>query len=484
MSTLLESLDARVNPVWIKEVRQALRGKLFRVGYIVTLLVAGVASTVAAAETTDRVGMGLFLVGYGALATAILGLVPFAAFYATPSDREARSLDLILLSGLTPGQIARGRLLGAGTQSALFFCAFLPFLSLAGVLPGVDLLAALILLVSLFFYSLGVSAASIALGLILRNRLVRALVGLWLSGVLFYLVAGATISAASLLERPQELLDDDAALVLTGMLVPALLMLVYGLGASSAALAHPEENRSTPLRMATVFFALLGCGVLVLANALNPSADAGPLGGSVLIGLLGVPLGVFLTEPDRLGRRVERTLPGPVWTALTSPLLPGGDLAALLAVGLLGGVAVFSVTVLPTFGPGPPTAHDVNMLFTTVAYGVIYLSIPPLLLRPWLHRLPARWAAILGMPGLMVLGLVLPLLMGVLVDDRSLREGDHLGNPFWALRQVHDGRVDQSGVGLVWALAALLVLVQILRGLFGVLRAVRLAERRRDAPQA
>ena len=194
MSRLIEALDARINPVWVKEVRQALRGKLFRIGYLATLLIAGMASLIAVAEPRERMGVGVFDVGFVALCVAIIGLVPFTAFYATPSDREAHSLDLVLISGLKPGQIARGRLLGAMTQAGLFLCAFLPFLSLSAVLPGVDLLAALVSLGSVVLYSAGASAASIALGLITRNRLLRALAGLWLSGMLMYLVMGAAVA--------------------------------------------------------------------------------------------------------------------------------------------------------------------------------------------------------------------------------------------------------------------------------------------------
>lgn len=479
MSRLLEALDARINPVWVKEVRQSLRGKLFRIGYLATLLMAGLASTVAVANQSERMGVGLFEVGFVALSAAILGLVPFAAFYATPSEREVHSLDLVLISGLTPGQIARGRLLGAMTQSALFLCAFLPFLSLSAVLPGVDLGVAAAVLVLGVVYSAGISASVIALGLVVRNRLLRALVGLWLSGTLFYVVAGAGVTAAQLLDRPASVFTGDGAAILGLAFIPPLALLVFGLGASSAALAHPEENRSTPLRLATLFFTLVGLMVVLLCG-LYADHDATAVAGLSLIVALGFPLGAFLCEPDRLGRRVVRTLPDPYRSFLMSPLLPGGARAGLLTILLLGGVALFTLGVLwldlSSSGSGRALSRFATTTVAMLSYGTIYLFTPPLVLRPWLHRPPVRWTAILAIPGLALVGTLLPALLGVFASERDWSQGRHIGNPFWAL-----GHVDSSGLSLiapVMALAGVIGAIQLARGVGGAVEAYELSARR------
>ena len=186
-------------------------------------------------------------------------------------------------------------------------------------------------------------------------------------------------------------------------------LIVYGLGASSAAVAHPEENRSTPLRLATLAFTVIGCAMIGL-SAVVGDVEAPQVGGLMLIVFLGFPLGVFVCEPDRMGRRVVRSLPDPIRAAIVSPFLPGGDRAGAMTLMLLGGVALFSLGVVHMVGT---SLTDLNrfhrMLAVTLSYGAVYLFIPPLLLRPWLGVPLVRWAATLAIPGLCLAGVLTPM---------------------------------------------------------------------------
>lgn len=474
-----ERVDAALNPVLVKEVRQSLRSRLFRVGYVATLIVAAMASILAVAEGGERTGAALFSAVYAALVFAVAGLVPFYTFYTSPGEGQDRALELLQLTRLRPARIAAGRNLAALTQVALFYCAFLPFLAVSAVLPGVDLLAALVLLVGAGVLAASTSAVAIALGTILRSRIVRALVGLGLSGMLLYTAAGAAMVAFAMLERPERLLEPDGMLAVALLLAVPAVFGVFAFGATAAALAHPEENRSTPLRVATLVFAVLGvAGVSAMCQMPYTSAEEATVAALIVLGLLGVPVGVFLVEPDRVGRRVRALLPRPALSVLLAPLLPGGRTAALLAGLVLGGFVLLASLTLGLAFPGEDLSTELAMLWTALAYGVLYLGLPALVARPWLGAPVARWVALFAMPGLFFAGLLVPTFVGFALNDQDWSRMRHYGNPLWLI-----GRLDGSATGLpdllpVWLVGLAVAVAHLPRAVRGLADIAKLASER------
>lgn len=457
--SLAERIDAGLNPVWIKEVRQTLRSRLLRLGLVVTLMVAALGSVLTVGGAGEPSGSALFGVVYAALMFSVCGLVPFYTFYSSPGEAQASGLELTLLTGLQPGRIAAGRLLASLTHIAIFYCAFLPFLAVSALLPGVDLLAAALLLAIAALLGACTCAVAIALGAILKSRVVRALVGLGLSGVLFYVAAGGAVLALQLVARPEKLLDPDFPLVLAAALSVPVACGVYGMGAASAALAHPEENRSTPLRVATLIFAALGLvGIGIDPWVGTPTLESVAVPALLVLGLLGVPLGVFLVEPDRLGRRVRVTLPRRALALALAPLLPGGRRAVPFAAGLLIAFVGGASWLLGLAGSGAELALAREALWTALGYGAVYLLLPALLLRPWMERPGLRWLALFAMPGLCMLTLLCPTLVGFVVEHHGWSQGHHLGNPFWVVARFFTGDA-APGDGLAVQLIGLSALV-------------------------
>lgn len=456
---LIDRIDARLNPVWIKEVRQSLRSRLFRVGYLFTLLIAAMASVLAVSSGSEATGGALFAVVYAALIFSICGLVPFYVFFTAPGEGQGRAMDLVLLTGLSPGRLAAGRLLSAMTSNALFASAFLPFLAVAALLPGVDLAAGAVLLVGAFVAGACTSSVAMALGAVLKSRILRGLVGLGLSGVIFYVCGGAVVLALGLLDRPEQMLDPEFPLVLAGVFSLPLTMGVYGFGATAAVLAHPEENRSTPLRLATVIFAGLGVlGLIAIQGSVPGGVEGVAVPALVMLGLLGFPLGVFLVEPDRLGRRTRVTLPRRPVALLLAPLLPGGQRAVTFAAGVLVVFTGAASLMLGTVGSGPELVLAREALWTALGYGAIYLLLPALVLRPWMEHTGVRLLALLGMPGLMLAGLLIPTFLGFALEWNSWMETEHFGNPFWVVARFFTGRAE-AGDGLAVQLLGLAALV-------------------------
>ena len=184
----------------------------------------------------------------------------------------------------------------------------------------------------------------------------------------------------------------------------------------------------------------------------------------MLVGFVGFPLVFFLTEPPRLGRRLATRLPR--WALLVAPLLPGGGRGVLYAVGVLVGLA----WVLPLM-IRLSTDLDQNEGLTfqiEIAYGLFYLLLPAGIIGDRVVHLGWRWLARLLPFALFLAGLILPVLLGLILDEYSLRNGDHPGNPFWLLAQAQRGNADTAVVALVFAAAGAalaLNLPRVIRGL-------------------
>lgn len=477
--TLRERIDASLNPVWVKELRQSLRSRLFRVAFLATLICAATFSDLALGTASESLGLHLFQISYGVLTATVVGLVPFYIFYASPGEGQARAMDLVQLTGLSPWRIATGRWLMALTQIGLFYSAFLPFMAVAALLPGIDLLAAGLVLAGTAISAAAAAAVSVGLGAILHSRLVRALMGIVLAGALFYTAAGTGVAGVQLLERPESIAQDGFALAFLGGLAVILLLGAYGLAGATAALTHPEGNRATPLRLVTLVGALLGFGLIALATqAPGMVATDIAVGSLLVIAILGVPIGISLVEPDRLGRRVAAQLPPTGVSLLLSPLLPGGRRAQSFGALLLVGAAALSNVMVAL----RDTALDKPGLYTgpwlAVAYGAIYLLLPAMALRRWMGRPGVRWLALFCMPGLVMFSTVVPMILGIFVNSYALREGHHIGNPIWTVAECLRNPTPPDGSSMVEIVALLLLLLNLPRIVEGYLEVIRACERR------
>ena len=144
-----ERISDGLNPVLVKEVRQSLRGRFFKVSFWLTLMVAtfvglGVMLYMQASEVegSERVfGPTFFIAMFGCLVVATQVLVPFSAFLSMGSEWDENTFDLLVLSNLRPRQVILGKVLSAAVQALLFYSAFGPFLVFAFLLRGVDLMA-------------------------------------------------------------------------------------------------------------------------------------------------------------------------------------------------------------------------------------------------------------------------------------------------------------------------------------------------------
>lgn len=326
----------RINPVLVKEVRQSLRGRYFRSAFLGLLLIAAVVSVVVLSNLDVDSPRQLAASGATFFGSLMVVFV-FSAFVVVPQhamrsmllERDARTLDALVTSGLSPSQIVLGKWLASGLLLMLFLSAMLPFLSVGTTLYGLQLLIAAVMLLTAIVLSLGLSLLGIMVATVAVNRTASAMLqGLFSVATFAVLGIWLSVGIQSLFDAGTGVATASAFWKLVGIVISSSLMLYFWLyGLAVAMLTHAEENRLLRLRVAccscAVFLSALGFLAPGLGGSFDPDLLAMTLFLSIIaISVLNVPL---VTESTRLGVRCRHELRQGGWQRpLAWLFLPGG----------------------------------------------------------------------------------------------------------------------------------------------------------------
>lgn len=487
-------LEDRLNPILVKEVRQALRGKYFRVLFWITLFLGSLIGlgvvTSSISSGSSETGRVFFLSIFGALSAAVHCFVPFSAFLSTSAEWDENTYDLLIISNLRPRQIVQGKLLSALIQALLYYSTFGPFLVFAFLLNGVDLASVGVILAgsvatSVTLTLVGIAASSLASSKVLRIVLMAlfgaGLLAVW--GACMGLAAGITF-------EPQILSAIEGQVAFVAYLTVAAVLALLAQSIAVGRFAHEEENRSSPLRVMTSLLVLFASiwGAWLLDQFGDDAAIVACQAGAVT--LLFFPWLVAATEPEELGRRASTHGPKRwITSVLAAPFLPGGGRAAALC--FLQALAAVVVTEL-TLGWSPAsvlTLGDariaVAVLYTyLLLYTVLPAGIASFFVRRHSARILLRVMLVVAIP----LGIVLPAMLSLFFGSDPESAFSHPLNPFTTLYDIQRGEVAPRtllvlGIGLV--LALLVNAPRMFAGWREVLRARRHRDQESpDAPRA
>jgi hypothetical protein len=494
LATGRRSLGDRLNPILVKEVHQALRGRYFRALFTATLTFATVVGLLVVAfvarESQESIGIPFFMVMFGCMSAAVHAFTPFWAYLSTSAEWDENTHDLLVLSNLKPRQIVAGKLLSALVQALLYYSTFGPFLVFAFLLNGVDLLSISVILAGSFAACAALTLVGIALASLARTRAARGLL-MAVFGTGLGIVWGSSMGAAAeIVESPQLLRDQEGQVAVLMFVTFAAVVGALFATIALARFAHEEENRSTGMRvLTTALVVLAGAWSLWLVHAFKEHELAivmQMIAGTLLL----VPWLAFMTEPEALGRRTRKYVtPNPVLALLATPFLPGGGRGVLLlflhcACALVAARAALHVDA------APPAAVEETLGVITVFYGYAFafIALPAALgariVRTAAGRMRLRAAILLGVP----LAVVLPAPLGLLLDVPAWAELEHPLNPVWVMIEIERSA---SGGRTLWlallgllgaALVTLLVnMPRILDGIREVRAASAAARARRRA---
>ncbi|MCP4807069.1 MAG: hypothetical protein GY913_26505 [Proteobacteria bacterium] len=463
----MQWLDDRLNPILVKEVRQALRSRYFWGTYALALAAATIIGSflLGMVDDPDELGAVFFGVVYFCLAASTMGLVPFQAFLAAGGTWDAERTNLLLLTALTPRQIVQGRLMASVVQIGLLFLALLPFLGLGFLMPGVDLGAFGVILLTTLLFGAFLSAVTIAASWLTANKLLRVLLMTVIGGGLLWMVGIAVAASSELVRSPDVMADDEfkwawMAIVFHGGAVAALAF-----AAAVARISHPESNRSRPLRILVAALCLVGHIGVYWVQYSGSGEDELPLVMfAYLCFVLTVPMMGFLTEPEVLGRRVWLDVPKK-FAALSSPLQPGSGNGFIYLTVLLGSM-VFFVCLVPPIDVRDWTGEYVPGVLTAAGYLYIAVGLPTAPFARWTHHLWVRVVSVFSVPAFCMCALFLPALYGAIIDDWDLENFEHIGSPIYAIEwATRDHNMIHPAIVIGVAVTFLVNLPRMMRGL-------------------
>ncbi len=200
----LQRLASDPNPVWIRELRQAAR--LTRTPVILavitgmmTLLIASIGGVLSATAEPAQVGIGVFHTFFSLAFAVVTWVGPAVAAATIASERSGHTWEALLLTGMTPAALARGKFLASFTYIALYIVMLAPVGGLAflfgGVTPAEVFLAFLLLLL--------IAGLAVAFGLAMSSKLASPAVAILVTlviavpfSIFAYLTLGVGLSFA------------------------------------------------------------------------------------------------------------------------------------------------------------------------------------------------------------------------------------------------------------------------------------------------
>lgn len=428
MTSFLNRLGDRVNPIVVKEARQAVNSRLVS-GTL--LLFLGVQLAVMLVMLTGRdepagsspnaldlkTGREVFRFVQGILVVTCMLLIPVMTGVRLAVERSDVNVDLLFISSLTPRSIVAGKIVTAAAVALLIFSACAPFMTFAYVLRGLDMPTILIVLVADFMAVLVGTALAVFLAAIPATRGFRLFLGIFGFIALCYVCAGAVALTSAFLDgdTPADPATWQFWAGAAGLVVAILGIVGLFFVWSVAMISPPSANKAVPVRVYTLGFWLataVGCGYWS-----HRSGHAGPVILWTMFGMIlfGIQFLTAISERDSWGPRVARRIPRRLVPRVVAFLFFSGAAGGLL-FGAIGGVLTVAGTLAwhewrpsitwPTKGMEPVLLAGL-VLGYTYCYGMTAV-----LLRRALRGTPMRpgftWLVALVIFGV---GCVLPFLI-------------------------------------------------------------------------
>ncbi|HJQ37931.1 MAG TPA: hypothetical protein VKB93_12405 [Thermoanaerobaculia bacterium] len=455
---LLERVDDWMNPIAVKELRQAVRGKFVAVAVVLSLfgqllavgfmaLTTSFMSRSPAGEVQPG-GPMTFMALYVVLFTICIFLVPAYSGFRMAAERADANIDLLFITTIQPRTIVTGKLICIVALVVLLFSASLPFLVFSYVLRGIDLVSILVLLFIAFTVVISHSVLALFIGCLPASKsfkILLAAIFLFLTFATYPPVmafAGQALrigfGASALTSR---FWTGVMAFTATIIAVDAILLIV-----TTAMLMPPVANRALPIRATfAVMWAVTygGAALVTLVDGTDRMLGTWAVCATLLISLV---LLSAIGEREWWAPRVARAIPA-------SP--PRRVLAFLFFSGAGGGilwsVLFFAATIL-LYAVTRVGEGGVRELADAAMCMVAYALTAALIRRKWLTRIAPRFTWTIGLVLFLLLAII-PALVAFLVDADAGFSGylsvATIANPF-PNRMRSDGAKDVRTVTLLF----------------------------------
>lgn len=517
---IIDRLDDKLNPIVVKELRQAVKSRMV-VGILglflgLQLLLLGFFLLSGESRAQSQVidwsaGYEIFRIQQGVLLFTIMIAVPAYACVRLANERTDQNVDLMFISTLRPASIVWGKFFAAMVLGLLVFSACAPFMTFAYLLRGIDMPSILtVLAVDFLAMSFGVMVA-LFVASIPGGRAVKVFFAfaafiflfanfIWLSALT---VSFVELGTFEWMFRNWYVV----AVIVLGVVGFLGLLFFYCV----AMISPPSANRILPLRV-YLFFTWAALAVSLFATSMyvrGGSVSAVPIIFFVFLvtPFLCVQLWISICERDRWGPRIARTIPT---VGVARPLAflfytgSGGGIiysVALILATLVGSLAWlkgYVAVAAPAATPG--VELDVaEAMIRVMAYVSLYafcFGLSAILVRHYLLANQVKSAHTWLIAVLLVgLGSSIPSFIAYIAFHDQVRYQHDPGwwsltSPIYAMYELcHDlpkSRYADFEALLAWFLGiwAVLVAVLCLPGVIAQMRRFQPSRRAEEAAQA
>jgi hypothetical protein len=396
---IAQRLDDTINPVVVKELRQAVQGRfvasILGLFLVISLVTLGLFLFLEEGVTNNfDAGRGALMAFQGVLTGMCLLFLPVYAGVRMAAERSDENTDLLFITTIRPRSIIWGKLLATTILAVLVYSACMPFMTLTYLLRGVDLPTIFLVLVMGFLLVIAAVQMALFLACVTTHRAARVLLGLVLIGeliMLFWIVMGGTwgITFEGVASRMNswDFWGPALSIVVIGGMSVGLLNLW------AVAMIKPvSANRAMPVRIYLTVCWLLSALMMWIWMAVARDGEVIEVWAVfTAIGIAGAFL-VAGSERDRWGPRVARTIPRNTLVRMIAFFFYSGSFG-----GMLWAAAMTLLTVAATIAAGAhfrsmtgrnsETSYTLGIVIGLAFYGYLY-SVAGMLTQRYILR---RW---------------------------------------------------------------------------------------------
>jgi hypothetical protein len=485
-----------LNPILVKETRQALKSSQFAITFVLVLVACWIATIGVVAYIGPRIfysadGGTLLFWYFLILSLPLMVVVPLAAFRSLTAEREDNTYDLLSITTLKPRQIISGKLGSSIAQMAVYFSAITPCLAFTYLLRGVDLPTIAMLLVFSFFWSLGLCMVGILFATLTPQRFVQVFVLVAFVAALFLMLYLSAVMGwfVSYYGRASIWgVGGEFWILLAALATAYFTFFALAFFASAGMITFTSENRSTPLRICMLVQQAAFVGWMSYIWFTNDYETGVVFAAVIFAAIYWYCMGALLTaERPGMSQRVKRRLPqsffGRMFYSWLNPGPASGFMFVIANATSLAVIAMIGVT-LSSFlstrtGRGWPSA-EVMFYLIVIGWGylVAYLGIG-LILVSALRRIATvtMLACVLIQLLLLLAGFGVPYAIKSM--SIKMRDADYsfiqITDPFSSMAYVGDGGLltDAGVIALIIPGVAICVLLLNMPSVIRELRVVR-----------
>ncbi|HQU42222.1 MAG: hypothetical protein B7Z73_19900 [Planctomycetia bacterium 21-64-5] len=217
----------RLNPILVKETRQALKSRQFVITFTLVLVLAWIWSILGVSLIGPSIfyaarGFDMFLGYYVILAVPMLVVVPFGAFRSLASEREDGTFEMLSITTLRPRQIVGGKLGSAVLQMLVYLSAVAPCLAFTYMLRGIDAPTIVYVICCFFLASLGASVIGLVVATLTQDKHWQIVLSvLYLFGLAFLLFNALTIAFALMMQSGTPAFQDREFWIVNAIMLTA-----------------------------------------------------------------------------------------------------------------------------------------------------------------------------------------------------------------------------------------------------------------------